>query len=192
MKFDRSYYVFIAFSLSFLCSYPVFSQSSKPGADLTDALLSNDQLFKNQSIINISLSGNISDVLADRGDDPKYHSLLLKYINNDKQDSINIRVKARGHFRRAKGTCLYPPLWLNFNRDSIPSSSPFYGQEKLKLVTPCQGDQYVVREYLVYKIYNLFTDKSFRDRLARITFIDTLKNTATKPMFGFLLESENK
>ncbi len=193
MKFNRALNITLALIINFLC-FPlvIYSQSTNPDVNSTNSLLSNDQLFENESIIDITLSGNVAEALADRGDDPQYHSMLLSYINNDKADSMQIRVKARGHFRRAKGTCLYPPLWLNFDQENTPQSSVFYGQDKIKLVTPCQGDQYVVREYLVYKIFNLVTDKSFRDRLVQITFKDTVKNTTTRPMFGMLLESEDK
>jgi len=32
----------------------------------------------------------------------------------------------------------------------------------MKLITPFQGDEYTVHEYLVYKRYNLFSPQSFQ------------------------------
>jgi len=79
--------------------------------------------------------------------------------------------KTRGNFRRAKGTCYYPPLLLHFSRENSRNTL-FSDQDKLKLVMPCQGDDYVIREYLVYKMYNLITPLSFRARLVKIILND--------------------
>ena len=65
-------------------------------------------------------------------------------------------------------------------------------QEKLKLVTHCQGDQYVIREWLVYKIYNLLTEKSFRARLVKVDYIDSAAKLKVDSHYGILLEDENQ
>ena len=48
---------------------------------------------------------------------------------------------------------------------------------------PCAGDEYVIREYLVYKLYNLITPLSFKVRLAKLNF----ENTNKKPLFLFMV-----
>lgn len=70
-------------------------------------------------------------------------------------------------------------------------NSLFAQQNKLKLVTHCQLDEWVVREYLVYKLYNLLTDLSFRARLARVTYTDSLGKRSPETHWGFLLEDES-
>jgi hypothetical protein len=87
--------------------------------------------------------------------------------------------------------CYYPPLLLNFVKKDIPKQSLFDGQDKLKLVMPCKGDDYVIREWLVYKLYNLITPKSFRARLVRVTLDDSVKNKETS-FYGMLLEDEDQ
>jgi len=76
------------------------------------------------------------------------------------EKSLSIEVKARGNFRRLLGNCTYAPLMLRF--ETMKSLNPpyFSGQKELKLVMPCQGDEYVIREWLVYKLYNLLTPLS--------------------------------
>ena len=54
------------------------------------------------------------------------------------------------------------------------------------------GDEYVIREYLVYKLYNLVTEKSFRARLVRVTYDDTVKQKKSKPVYGIILEDEQQ
>src|SRR5674476_511729 len=65
-------------------------------------------------------------------------------------------------------------------------------QNKLKLVVPCQGDDYVVKEWLVYKIYNLISEKSFRAKLVQVDFEDSLKQRKTETHYCILLEDEKK
>jgi len=90
------------------------------------------------------------------------------------------------------GGCKFPPLFLNFKKSATPSNSIFRDQDKTKLVTPCKGDQFVVNEYLVYKLYNLITPKSFMARLVKVIYQDTVKNKSSDPYYGILLEEEKQ
>ncbi len=152
--------------------------------------VSND-LFDSDEILNIKLSGKIRTLFADRADNGAYHPLVLTYKGPDSSDvTINLRGKTRGNFRRQKNNCTYPPILLNFTRKEHKPSL-FDKQDKLKLVTPCAGDNYVIREYLVYKLYNLITPKSFRARLVRVTFDDIEKKKETS-FYSILLEEDEQ
>ena len=48
-----------------------------------------------------------------------------------------------------------------------------------------------MREYLVYKLYNLLTDLSFRAQLARVTYADSLGKVASETHWAFLLEDDD-
>ncbi len=125
------------------------------------------------------------------------HKMKSEYINAEfrlhltETDSIikNIRLKARGNFR--KGHCFFPPIYLNFKTDPIENTE-LGGYRKMKLVTHCSQsksyENYIFREYLVYKLYNLFTDKSFRVKLLNIKYIDTGKRNHNYEQIGFLIE----
>ncbi len=102
-----------------------------------------------------------------------------------------VKIKTRGHFRKDKSNCTWPPLLLNFSGKDMPPSCLFDGQDKLKLVMPCRGDDYVVREWLVYKLYNLITPQSFRARLVMVTLDDSVKNKQSS-FYGILLEDEDR
>jgi hypothetical protein len=148
-------------------------------------------LFDSDQILNLKLSGNIRSLFNDRGDEGDYHPLVLTYKEEDGSEmTINLRAKTRGNFRRQRANCTYPPILLNFTRKE-GKPSLFDQQDKLKLVTPCAGDNYVIREYLVYKLYNLLTPKSYRARLARVTFYDTEKKKETT-FYSVLLEEDEQ
>jgi hypothetical protein len=147
-------------------------------------------LFEADEVLHIQITGKLSDVLNDRGENPKYHSFTLSYFNKDSSKvSIPVKIKTRGHFRKMPANCTWPPLLINFAKKDVPASSLFEGQDKLKLVMPCRGDEYVVREWLLYKLYNIITPKSFRARIVRVTMEDSIKRKQTS-FYGILLEDE--
>lgn len=151
-----------------------------------------DDLFAREEPIEITLRGDLSALMKDRGQDPQYHNLTFSFRDGEKSASISIRSKVRGHFRKDESNCSYPPLLLNFGMASALGDTPFAGQEKMKLVMPCRGDRYVAREYLVYRIYNLLTPKSLKARLARVTLEDSVKGKTTESFYGILLEEESQ
>ncbi len=153
----------------------------------------NSGLFDSDSILQITLTGDLRSLINDRSNNPKNHPVILSYKADDGAEiSISINAKTRGHFRKTMGNCKYPPILLEFSKSDTLASSVFHKQHKLKLVMPCSGDDYVVREWMVYKIYNLVTPQSFRARLVRIELNDTKKKKVTPPFYGFLLEEEQQ
>ncbi|MAJ52298.1 MAG: hypothetical protein CMB82_11910 [Flammeovirgaceae bacterium] len=149
------------------------------------------QLFTDE-ILNLTLSGDLRTVFKDRGDDSQYHSVELSYFSDQREVSIPLKIKTRGNFRKSASNCKYPPLMLNFPKSEITANTLFTGQNKMKLVTPCQGDQYVVNEYLVYKLYNLFSPQSFKAQLLKISFEDMKKQNKESTYYGLLLENEDQ
>jgi hypothetical protein len=157
---------------------------------MLNAQTSAKELFEDESILEITLGGNLKDLLNDRSDEPKLYPISLSYKKSDSSlVNIPIQAKTRGHFRKQKGVCDYPPLLLHFTKNETLQSTLFEDQENLKLVMPCDGDEYVVREWMVYKVYNLVTPKSFRARLVRVTLEDP-KRKKNSSFYGVLLEEE--
>jgi hypothetical protein len=150
-------------------------------------------LFDSDSVLQITLTGDLRGLFNDRSDNPTDHPVTLSYkAENGNEVALSIQAKTRGHFRKTMGNCKYPPILLEFSKSDTLASSIFNEQHKLKLVVPCSGDDYVVREWMVYKIYNLVTPESFKARLVRITLNDTKKKKVTPPFYGFVLEEEQQ
>ena len=149
-------------------------------------------LFHSEDILHVKLTGNLNELFRDIGENNSYHPILLQYSGVDSnQVAIPIRVKTRGHYRKQKGICTMPPLLLDFAQEKVKNSL-FANQQKLKLIVSCAGDDYVIKEYLVYKLYNLITGKSFRNRLALVTFEDSAHRRKTETHYCFLLEDEKE
>ncbi len=149
-------------------------------------------LFGSDEILELTLHADLKDIFRDRGDDSPYHPASVTYQEGGKSMHIPMRAKTRGHFRKMAANCKYPPILLNFDSIHTPGQSIFQGQDKLKLVTPCRGDEYVVHEYLVYKLYNLVTPKSFLARLVKVVYRDSVKDKVSDRYYGILLEDEDQ
>jgi len=151
------------------------------------------KLFQSDELIEMTISFDMSEVLRDVGDDRTYHDASVSYTEADGREiNLPARIRTRGHFRRDPINCNFPPLRLDFS-ESETENTIFEGQDGLKLVAHCRTrsnefEQYVVKEYLVYRLYNLFTEESYRVRLSRITYEDI--NGKKKPItkLGFFIE----
>ena len=151
------------------------------------------KLFEADEVLNISLGGNMRNLLNDRTGIPKNYPLILSYSKEDnKEIAIPVEVKTRGHFRRLKQNCVYPPLMIGFPNEGPHLSSIFGDQKKLKLVMPCRGDEYIIREWLVYKLYNLVTPKSFKAKLVKLTLADPKNKKPLAPFYAMLLEEQKQ
>ena len=108
--------------------------------------------------------------------------------------AIEVQLSARGHVRRMARTCDYVPLRVEFPKGTTRGTQ-FAKQEALKLVVQCArgGDfeQYLLREYLAYRAFNVLTSRSFRTRLARVTYVDRATGQASGTRYGMFIEDES-
>lgn len=102
-----------------------------------------------------------------------------------------MRMKARGAFRRSH--CSMAPFWLNIRKADVENVH-LQDVNRFKVVTKCQGskayDDYVLKEYLAYKIYNIISPISFRVRLIRMSYVDTGRKNKVSEGWAFLIEPE--
>jgi hypothetical protein len=149
-------------------------------------------LFGKSEVLNISISGNLLDLLNDREGKAEYYPVTLSYLSDDSNIiSIPARSKTRGNFRRMTNNCSFPPLFLNFSGKN--DNGIFSSLDRVKLVMPCQGERYVLREYYVYKLYNLISPKSFNVRLLKVTLDDNaLRPLKRGPFYAFIIEEEEQ
>jgi len=157
---------------------------------------SSSPLFQSDSIINLIIIADFKHLLRDRARKPENHGGKIFYFNSDSIPLyFGIKIRQRGEFRRQKENCSFPPLAINFKRNTIQGSL-FQGQNKIKLVTHCRNrkafEQNLLTEYLAYKLYNQLTDFSYKVRLAKITYIDSSGYRKPISRFGFFIETKEE
>lgn len=177
----------------FLFSLGTTAQTG-PSASVPPQKSAEKGLFDSDEPLPITLKGNLKPILSDRSEEaPKPHPLVLSYMKQDSSKmEIPVEVKTRGHFRRLRENCSFPPLLIQFKPQGAQLNTIFNEQSKLKLVMPCKTDEFVIREWLVYRIYNLVSPKSFRARLVKVTMEDEKSKKAASPFYGVLLEEEKQ
>ncbi|MEP6616560.1 MAG: hypothetical protein ABJA57_08280 [Ginsengibacter sp.] len=183
----------VSFLLAVLTSFSVHAQKKAKNPEKKKQFAAlRDYLFESDEILHFKLTGRLTNLYNDRYKNIAYHPMLMQYKLNDTAATVNLKVKTRGNFRRRRENCKMPPLMLNFPGNKKLTGTPFENQKRLKLVVPCQGDEYVIREYLVYKMYNLLTDRSFKARLVQVEFEDSASKKDPETHYCFLLEDENR
>jgi hypothetical protein len=154
-------------------------------------------LFASHEIVPFRLEADFASVFKERGQESNYHPARLSYPGPDGSPIVlDIHIKTRGKFRLQPRICGFPPLRLDFPKDSVRHTL-FRGQDKLKLTVHCQDrrdsyEQSVLLEYLIYRTLNLLTDASFRVRLARFTYVDQAGRRDTLTKYAFFVEDEDR
>ena len=145
------------------------------------------KLFKETEPLQLNIATDLRQLIGekDKSEFQKANVSLKLPDNTLYQETIELRT--RGNFRR--DYCYVPSLMLNFEATKEGKLSSL---EKLKMVSSCRlgksYDNYVLREYLCYKIYNLLTPMSFRVRLMQVNFQDTENKKKPYSSWGFFIE----
>jgi len=153
-------------------------------------------LFSADAALAITLRTDISWIRDERSDEEEAEGTVTYTAPDGSEVTVPVQVRARGNFRRDKRNCSFPPLRLNFAGTEV-EGTVFEGQDKLKLVTPCHDSrdsyqQYILQEYLVYRVLQLITPASFRVRLVHITYEDPDGGYDTRTKTAFLIEDEEQ
>ncbi len=152
-------------------------------------------LFESNDVLEVTLRADLRTLFRDRDSTRRveHPATIVVTDGSGAAMSVPLTLRTRGHFRRQSSNCSTPPLRMRF-RGNAARGSPFQGQRDLKLVVQCRErgeyEQYILKEYMTYRTYNLLTDKSYRARLLRITWEDSTGRSSLPPQYGFVIESD--
>lgn len=169
--------ILIAISLLLLVEFAM-SQESPSG------------LFESDEILEIELITDIAALQDDRAKEVEYHPATLRYQQEGVMVEVASEIRARGNFRKQPQVCEFPPLKLKFGRQAIRGTI-FAGQPELKMVSHCQGDIFVVREYLLYRAYDILADYCLKVRPLKVTYTDSRDSFPAETHFAFFLEHQD-
>ena len=149
-----------------------------------------DWISAKEELVHLEINGNLEHLFVDRSQTDSYHPAMITIDRGDSTKQINIEIARRGVTR--KKICDFPPIKLKFPKDTLKKQG-FAKHNNYKLVTHCMDDEneLVLKEYLVYKLFNQLSDKSFQVKLAKIRYVDDSKTMPADVHYGFLIE-DNK
>ena len=160
-----------------------------------DSLKHRTELFDGTDYLELIIITNMDELLTDIGEDPSYHDARISYKNEDSLwIELSAEVRARGNFRKQPANCDFPPLRLKFDKEERENTI-FENSKNIKMVTHCQTnipdyEQYVMQEFLIYKLYNILSDFSYQVRLLKVTYLDTQNSDYKIERYAFFLEDD--
>lgn len=141
-------------------------------------------LFESDSIVHVKLTTDMK-LLVKKKYDEEYQPAQIEITSADGAvTSYDVKIKSRGNKR--KEACNLPPIKVKFPKKNFTFN-------KLKWVITCNNsdpyDQILLKEYLLYKIFEQFTDKGFGTELLRVEYVDTGRDGKTFSRYGFVIEN---
>ncbi|MGW8317534.1 MAG: hypothetical protein ACWGNV_18195 [Bacteroidales bacterium] len=156
-----------------------------------DTLEVYEGLFSREEPLDLTLKLDLKQLQRSRRDEKYQDAEMTCHVNESFDLTHPVRIKTRGNYRR--DNCTYPPFWINIRHSGIEADS-LHDVVRMKMVVRCrsskQYESYILREYLVYKIFNLITPLSYRVRLVRLTYIDTGRKNEETEDWAFLIEPD--
>lgn len=147
------------------------------------------RFFTDEGLIQVNLSTDLRQVQTETRQGIFQPASISMLFPDSTLINETISVSARGNFRR--NYCRIPPMMMNFRNKAAPRLQSL---GKLKLVIGCGlnpvDEELLLKEYLVYKIYNILEERSFRVRLMKINYTDTRKKLKPFSQYAFLIEDD--
>lgn len=146
-------------------------------------------IFEGREVFDITLKFDVTEFMRKKSDEDYLDAEIIFHYSESDSASYDIKLRARGERRRE--LCRFPPIRLNF-KDTKTIFGDIDSMKNVKMVTHCNMakvyDEYVMKEFLIYKMYNYITDYSFRVRLFRVNYVDTGRRGRNYQKYGFLIE----
>lgn len=171
------------FNQFFIFLFLLISTNSVIGQEPIDRV----KFFQDESPITVTLEMDQKDLLGKKESERYIPATITMAFKDGMTVTGGIQVTVRGNFR--KETCYMPGLRLDFKSSSTVQLSKL---GRLKMVCGCSSgsdnESLVMKEYLVYKMYNLFTEKSLKVRPMIVTYQDAAGKRKPYTQFAFLIE----
>jgi hypothetical protein len=147
------------------------------------------RLFEDDKIVEITLRFDLTTYFRTKPQENYLKANITFHLSNTDSISRDINLRTRGIFRNRY--CVFPPIELNLKKAHF-GYTDLDKISKLKMVPECkfssENKDYILKEYLAYKLFNVLTDTSFRVRLLTVNYIDTQKKRKPIQQFGFFIE----
>ena len=185
----------------FLCLTAFAALSVLPSYGQTDTVITKQKdkdlprrylsLFENDEILEVSLRFDLSGFLKKPDKNQSFDGVMTFHFSETDTLNRKVTIQYRGYSRYER--CRLPPIRIIFKQPvyEVTDSARI---KKMKLVNQCQPgslyDDYVIKEYLVYRLYNVLTDTCFRVRLLKVNYIDAEKKKKPVIQYGIFIEPE--
>lgn len=149
-----------------------------------------------EDVVDITLESNFNQFIQGKFKEEYQPATLSFKDHSGIPIEVEAKIRARGNSR--KKICQLPPIKLKVPKKTLLEMGLDSAYNKYKLVIRCKNsntyNDYILKEYLAYKLMELMYPYSFKVRLLRITSRNVKKNGKIKEeeQYGFLIENEEE
>ena len=169
----------------------------KAAKDSTDTLpkkFKASKLFKSEAPFEMTLTGNFKKLRREKSGTTVWHPVTVAYADSaGKPVEIPLRARTRGIWRLKN--CDFPPLRLNFTSKTTKGTQ-FDDLDEPKLVSYCRsggnGEQWLLQEFQLYRVYALLTPISHQTRLLRVTYTDSATGKPEFTRLAFMVDDPRR
>lgn len=154
------------------------------------------RLFRDDAPLAITITSDFRQLFRDRDtlEVKRYPATLVWRTEDGDTGTVDVELATRGHSRLLPNVCDFPPLRVHLPEGE---ARPLFwrGQPSLKLTVNCKPKnreyaQYVLQEFLLYRMYNLFTEMSFRARRVDATYLQAERGDTVAATHAFFVEDD--
>lgn len=181
----------VAFSITlFLCAFSLTAQDSNATPTLTIPSESIFSMLQYNEAVNVTIETDLDSLINVRRRE-SYQPAKFIYENQTGETITRpLKVKPRGKYRRR--VCDFPTIKLNFSKKNLKADG-MAKYDDYKVVTHCLDDkktskENVLKEYLVYKMYNVLSENSYQVQFMNMTYVDSKEKMNSLKRSGFMIE----
>lgn len=149
-------------------------------------------LLHYQEVLKVELETDLNQLQLNRKNEDYQPAVFTFEDRQGKRQHLDIELRVRGRFRRR--VCNFPPIKLKFDKDELKEKN-LKKHNELKLVTHClndrEGKELILREYLIYQLFERLSPVHYRSQLVRIKYNDPVRKMKVNN-YGIILEDENE
>ena len=167
-----------------------FSESQEYAqVDLSESV---KDIFSEVEILPIKMSYSIKNIRRETNDSTYIDSQIEYQVKDGNWEKLPVELRKRENNRLKN--CFFPPLKVKVKKSDV-KKTPFEGHKNFKIVLPCllekDNNDNVVKEYLVYKLFEVVSPYHFKARLLNIEFEDIRGgNNRSYELKGILTEDD--
>ena len=148
------------------------------------------QFFASETPLALTLTLNIRQLRKDRGATAPYRPATMSYVDSaGAVVTVPMRARTRGIWRLKN--CDFPPLRIKVS-DKASKKTLFHDLGEPMLVNFCRNtdgyEQYILQEFMLYRIYQLLTPASHHVRLVKVAYTDSATGKVEATRYGFISE----
>ncbi len=148
------------------------------------------RLYTSEEPLLVTFTTNLRQLRRDKSATSTWHPASISYSDTTGQVvMVPMRARTRGIWRLKN--CQFPPVRIKVG-NKAGKNTWFHDVEEPKMVNYCKDsdlyEQYVLQEFMLYRIYRLLTPVSHHARLLRIAYTDSASGKIDATRYGFIVE----